>query len=169
MKYFELFDIPIQLSVNTKTLSDKFFSLSKKYHPDFYARDSVNNQAMALEKSSQINKAWHTFQNPDATIKYVLIEKGLMEEEEKYELPPDFLMEVMDVNEQLMDADDSTTAPKILATINQLQDEIYSPVSKIVENYQDDTVSQEELLQVKEYYYKKKYLDRIRRQLKGMA
>jgi len=33
------------------------------------------------------------------------------------------------------------------------------------ENYQEGITSEKELLQVKEYYYKKKYLDRIHKQL----
>jgi molecular chaperone HscB len=34
-----------------------------------------------------------------------------------------------------------------------------------VEHYQEGITSEKELLQVKEYYYKKKYLDRIKKQL----
>jgi molecular chaperone HscB len=49
--------------------------------------------------------------------------------------------------------------------INDLEKEIYEPVKEIVENYQEDHHSEKELLQVKEYYYKKKYLDRIKKQL----
>ena len=50
-----------------------------------------------------------------------------------------------------------------------MPEEIYEPVKEIVEHYQEGAVSEKELLQVKEYYFKKKYLDRIRQQLKGMA
>jgi molecular chaperone HscB len=166
MNYFELFDIPVSLRVNTAVLAKRFFELSKQYHPDYFANSDAAVQAEALEKSALLNKAWKTFQNPDETIKYVLLRKELLEEEEKYELPPDFLMEVLEINEQLMDAEESS---HLHAWINELQTEIYAPVKEIVENYQDSTVSREELLQVKEYYYKKKYLDRIRRQLAGMA
>ncbi len=169
MTYFELFEIPVQLKVNASALSKKFFELSRKFHPDFFANDTDDNQAEALEKSAILNKAWKTFQNTDATIKYVLIEKGLLEEEEKYELPPAFLMEVMDINEQLMDADDTEATKSIQQTIDNLQAEIYEPVAKIVEGYKEDLTTEKELLQVKEYYYKKKYLDRIRQQLAGMA
>ena len=105
MTYFELFGIPVQLKVDSNKLSGKFFELSKKYHPDYFVNEDQAAQDNALEKSAMLNKAWKTFQNPDATIKYVLLEKGLLEEEEKYELPPDFLMEVLEINEQLMDAD----------------------------------------------------------------
>jgi molecular chaperone HscB len=57
-----------------------------------------------LEITANLNKAFKTFQNSDDTIKYVLQLKGLLEEEEKYQLPPDFLMEVLEINEKLMDA-----------------------------------------------------------------
>ena len=146
----------------------ELFELSRKYHPDFFANDTDENQAEALEKSAILNKAWKTFQNSDATIKYVLIEKALLEEEEKYELPPAFLMEVMDINEQLMDADDAEATKNLQQTINDLQAEIYEPVAKTVEEYKEGVTTEVELLQVKEYYYKKKYLDRIRQQLAGM-
>jgi len=53
--------------------------------------------------------------------------------------------------------------------IDILQKEIYEPVQQVVENYQEGITSEEALLQVKAWYYKKKYLDRIWRQLNGMA
>ncbi len=170
MNYFELFDIPVQLKVNTASLSKKFFELSKKYHPDYFANSTEEEQADALERSAILNKAWKTFQNPDATIKYVLLEKELLEEEEKYQLPPDFLMEVLEINEQIMDAgDDPGLVSKLVTLTKNIQSEIYEPVKDIVENYKEGVTTKKELLQVKAYYYKKKYLDRIRQQLAGMA
>ena len=169
MNYFELFDIPVQLKVNTSLLSKKFFAMSKQFHPDYFASENEQVQAEALEKSALLNKAWKTFQHPDATIKYVLLEKGLLEEEEKYELPPDFLMEVLEINEVLMDADEPDVVTKLKPTIENLQSAIYEPVKEILENYKDGADTKKELLQVKEYYYKKKYLDRILKQLAGMA
>jgi len=162
MNYFELFDIPIQLKVNAASLSGKFFELSRKYHPDHFANENEQAQAEALEMSALLNKAWKTFQNPDASIKYVLQLKGLLEEEEKYELPPEFLMEVIEINEGLMD---DVIDPELEKKIITLQSEIYEPVKEIVESYQETAIADKELLQVKEYYFKKKYIDRIRLQL----
>ena len=169
MNYFELFEIPLQLKVDKNSLSPKFFDLSKKFHPDYFVKDGPEAQAEALEKSALLKKAFKTFQNPDETIKYVLHLKGLLEEEEKYELPGEFLMEVLEINEQLMDADDKNVASNIKSKIENLQMEIYEPVKEIVEHYQEGVTSEKELLQVKEYYYKKKYLRRIQRQLEGMV
>jgi molecular chaperone HscB len=167
MNYFELFEIPVQLKVDITPLHKKFFELSRKYHPDYFVNDNIDAQAESLEKSALLNKAYKAFKNPDETIKYVLQQKGLLEEEEKYELPPDFLMEVLEINEQLMDAEDSLATGNLQSAIETLQNEIYEPVEKIITNYQEGTTSEKELLQVKEYYYKKKYLDRIRHQLSG--
>ncbi len=162
MNYFELFDIPVQLKVYTGSLSKKFFELSKKYHPDYFANEDNKAQIEALEKSALLNKAWKTFQNPDETVKYVLQLKGLLQEDEKYELPPDFLMEVMEINEQLMDGGNRAA----LATkIKDLQSGIYEPVKNYIENYTEGITTEKELLQVKEYYYKKKYTDRIKKEL----
>ena len=111
-----------------------------------------------------VNKAFKIFSDTDETIKYILQLKGLLEEEEKYQLPSDFLMEVMELNEQLMDAQiekNENALIEIKSQISHFQTAIYEPVQQIMEHYQEDIVSEEELLQVKEYYFKKKYLKRI--------
>jgi molecular chaperone HscB len=169
MNYFDLFEIPVQLKIDKAVLHKKFIELSKKYHPDYFANATAEVQADVLERSALLNKALKTLQQPDETIKYVLIQKGLLQEEEKYELPPDFLMEMMDINEQLMDADNAAVVHTLRTAIDTLQTEIYAPVETIITDYEEGTTTEEELLQVKAYYYKKKYLARIRQQLVGKA
>jgi molecular chaperone HscB len=159
MNYFELFDIPVSLKVDKNSLAQKYFALQKKYHPDFFTQATEYEQAEALEQSSQINKALKVLKNDMETIKYVLQLKGLLEEEEKYQLPPVFLMEVMELNEELSESS--------AQQITELETQIYTPVKDIIENFKDSTTTTEELLQVKEYYYKKKYLQRILDRMDG--
>src|SRR5436190_623240 len=108
MNYFELFDIPMSLQVDKTELSKKYFELQKKYHPDFFSNAEEEKHMFALERSSMVNKEYKTFSDPDETIKYVLQIKNLLQEEEKYELPADFLTEMMELNEDLMDVEDSS-------------------------------------------------------------
>lgn len=168
MNYFELFEIPVSLKVDGKLLAKKYFELQKKYHPDYFSTASEEVQADVLEKAAQVNKAFKTFKNPDETIKYVLLEKGLLEEEEKYQLPPGFLMEMMDLNEQLaetaLDSDDNLAEVK--QSMENAETEIYLPVQAIIENYKEGKTTEADLLKVKEYYYKKKYLNRLKEQVK---
>jgi molecular chaperone HscB len=160
MNYFDLFSIPVTLAPNRSLLTKKYFELQKKYHPDFFTQDDEEGQANALEMSSAINKAYKVLQQPDATLKYVLQLKGLLEEEEKYPLPPDFLMEVMELNERL---DDDNAAAKV----QQFENDIYAEVKSIIDNYDDSSISEKELLQLKDYYFKKKYLQRILERING--
>ena len=166
MTYFELFDIPVSLKPDQQMLPARFFELSRKFHPDYHVNLPPREQAEVLEKAALLNKAFRTLKDQDATIKYVLMLKGLLEEEEKYALPPEFLMEVMDLNEQLMDLD-GLNREVLGENVKKLQQEIYEPVQEIVEHYQEAVTGQKELLQVKEYYFKKKYLQRILDRIAG--
>ena len=159
MNHFELFDLPVSLKTDTSKLALKYFELQKKYHPDFFAQATEHEQQQALEISSQLNKALKILKNEDETIKYVLQLKGLLEEEEKYQLPMAFLMEMMELNEKLS-ADSAQQ-------INALETELYSEVKPIIESYDDAHATNTDLLKLKEFFYKKKYLQRILDRLEG--
>jgi molecular chaperone HscB len=164
MNYFELYELPVSLSPDKNAVKRKFYELSRKYHPDFFGNADAADQAEALERSSMVNKAFKVFNNNDETIKYVLQLKGVLQEEEKYQLPPDFLMEMMEINEELTDAKsekDPEKISKVQHTISNIQNEIYEPVKNDIEGYTEGVSTEEALLRVKEYYFKKKYLNRI--------
>jgi len=167
MNYFELFEMPISLTVDKKYTQDKYFELQKKYHPDFFSNENEEEQDAVLEKSSMINKAYKLFQNENETMKYVLQLKNLLEDEEKYQLPPEFLAEMMELNESLMDVDDSSLE-EAQTKISQLEKHLYDKVQNIFEYYSEDNTTGEQLMQVKDYYYKKKYLNRILERLEGI-
>lgn len=153
MNYFELFDLPISLTIDKANLAKKYFELQKRYHPDFFTQSDEGEKELALEKSANINKALKILKDKDSILKYVLQLKGLLEEEEKYQLPPDFLMEVMELNENL--SDESSAA------ITAFENDIHTTVKEIIEHYEDASITTSDLLKVKEYYFKKKYLQRI--------
>ncbi len=170
MNYFELFEIPVSFKVNKDTIQKKYFELSRKYHPDYFVNGTVDEQNEALQASAMLNKAYKVFSREGDTIKYTLILKGLLEEEEKYTLNPSFLMEMMEINEQWAEAKMSAdeVQQKVLRSIIEKKENIIrNPVQNILERYVDGETPQEELLKVKDYYFKKKYLERLYRQMDG--
>ena len=68
-------------------------------------------------------------------------------------------MEIMELNEQAME--EQSAIASVQSTVANIQNEIYGPVKAIIEHYKEGVTTREELLQVKEYYFKKKYLNRI--------
>ena len=160
MTHFELFQLPVTFIIDSTSLPKKYFELQRQFHPDRFAQSSEAEQENALQLSAQINKAFKILKDPDETIKYVLQLKNLLEEEEKYQLSPDFLMNVMELNEEM----ENGMTDNIQAKIEQLKKELYTDVEAIITNYKEAITTEKELLQVKEYYFKKKYLDRLIRQ-----
>jgi molecular chaperone HscB len=164
MNYFELFELPVGFTVDQALLKRQFYVLSRKYHPDFFTLSGPAEQAEVLEKSSMVNKGYKTFLQPDLTMQYLLQLKGLVEPEEKYPLSPVFLGEVMEINEQLMElemAPDLAELNKVETATNELLKTIYHDVEGTMAGYQEGITPEKALLPVKDYYYQKKYLQRI--------
>lgn len=159
MNYFELFGLPVSIKIDKSKLAQQYFALQKKYHPDFFANSTEHEQDEALEISSQLNKALKIFKDEDQIIKYILQLKNLSEDDEKYQLPPEFLMEMMELNEEL--------STESAGEIDKLEQQLYGEVQEIIDNYDDATVTEADLLKLKDYFYKKKYLQRILDRLDG--
>ncbi|MBC7934591.1 MAG: Fe-S protein assembly co-chaperone HscB [Rhizobacter sp.] len=156
MNYFELFGFTEAPIIDKKLLAEKYFALQRQNHPDFFTQSNEADQEEALQQSASINKAFTTFQNEDKTIEYFLQVKGIVETDEKYPLPNDFLMEMMDINETLDEKDGVTVTGELSA----IEKEMYAAIAPIIQNpaLHHDADS---LQQLKLYYYKKKYIQRI--------
>jgi molecular chaperone HscB len=160
MNYFELFGLPIGLQVDAAKLRQAYMELQRTSHPDKFTQSSTEEQETALEKSAIANKAFTLLNNKELVLPYVLEVMGYMEADEKYALSPNFLMEMMDLNEAWMDADSEAAKSNVTEQVKTIQNAIYTPVKAILEG-NSINITKEAMLQVKEYYYKKKYLDRI--------
>ncbi|MFT3981490.1 MAG: Fe-S protein assembly co-chaperone HscB [Ferruginibacter sp.] len=156
MNYFELFGFEPAPVVDKSVLSARYFELQKQHHPDFFSQATEAEKENALQLSAAINKAFITFQNEEKTVEYFLQYKGIIAEGEKYQLPPAFLMEMMELNETL-DEKDGVEISAEMAAIDQA---ISGEVKPVLDNpsLHNDPASLEKL---KEWYYKKKYLQRI--------
>ena len=161
MNYFALFGLPIGFQVDTNKLRAAFMDIQRASHPDKFAQSNAYEQEEALERSALANKGFSLLNNKDQIMPYVLELKGIIDLDEKYALSPAFLMEMMELNEAWIEADDETAKQSILSQIKAIQDEILEPIKSYLEMDQIDSISQEAMLQIKEYYYKKKSLDRI--------
>ena len=155
MNYFELFDLKVAPVVDRNNISKKYIELQKKFHPDFYTKENEADKEFAMEQSADINKGYKIFSNKDNTIEYFLKLKGVIGADEKFTLPPDFLMEMMELNEGF---DDNKNIEK---QIEQFENELEESISILLVPETKIELNQKQLQDLKMYYYKKKYLKRI--------
>ena len=161
MNYFELFGLPIAFKADPNQLRTAFMNIQRASHPDKFVQGTEMEQDLALEQSAMANKGFSLLSNTEKMLPYVLEITGHIHPDEKYNLAPDFLMEMMELNEAWMDADTPEQKQGLLDQINTLKNDIYSPIKAYLEANSIDDIPQEAMLQIKDYYYKKKYLDRI--------
>lgn len=172
MNYFEFFDLPIAFKLDEAQLKQRFYANSKQYHPDFYTLESAEKQAKILELSTLNNQAYRTLSDFDKRMEYILNLKNVLAEEGKNDIPKDFLLEMMDINESLMELEfdfDEDNYQAVLQQIENQEKEIYTEAAAVIENYEDKNTAIEELSVVKDYFLKKKYLLRIRENLSKFA
>jgi molecular chaperone HscB len=174
MDYFQFYDIPLSFNPDQTMVKKKFYELSKTYHPDFYISESDEKQQEVLEKSTLNNKAYQTLSNSAKLLPYILELKGVLVDGEKYNLPQSFLMEMMEVNEALMelefDADEESiikATEDVVAMESTLTQELTLAVTQFdIAAENQKTIA---LNQIKDIYYRKKYLLRIRESIDKFA
>ena len=171
MNYFEFYGIPESFKIDQALLKKKFYELSKLYHPDFYANEDETRQQEILELSTINNKAYHALGDPAKRLEYILKLHDLVSEVATPQLPADFLMEMMDINERLMEVDDATHLAAITAETLAIEGDMNEELAKLTEDYEhlDDIAKESRLIEIANIYYKQKYLLRIKESLSTFA
>lgn len=173
MTYFEFFDLPVSFQVDSAALQKRFYQNSRQYHPDFHTLADAAEQDRMLELSTLNNQAWKTLSDPDRRIRYVLEIKGLLGDETvQPALPQDFLMEMMDINEGLMELEfdfDTERYTATLQALESLENELETGIQPLLTAWTDTDGTEDQLLQVRDFFLKKRYLLRIRENLSKFA
>jgi len=171
--YFELYHMPVTFHPDQVEIKSTFYELSRLYHPDRFAQAGGEELAKALRMAAMNNEAYKTLKSPDATMAYILKMNNLLEDEEKYALPPAFLMEMMDINEAVSEYEiDPKNLDARQMAINSLDEqmELWEDATRLlVEKFDQGDKSKELLLQIKDQYFRKKYLLRIKERIDRFA
>jgi len=167
MDYFEFYHLPVSFNPDMKLVKQQFYALSKQYHPDFYINESAEKQEEVLELATVNNKAYQILSDPEKRIHYILELKGMLTEGESYSLPQEFLLEMMEVNEALMELQfepDAVQLDAIKKEVTLIDGNIQGELDKLITAFdgKDKAQQQATLAAIKDLYYRKKYLRRIK-------
>jgi molecular chaperone HscB len=107
--YFSVFGLKPRLNVDLPALEHEFHRLSRKLHPDRFARALENEKEWSLADTALLNDAYRTLKDPLRRTEYLLKLEGAEIGEEHSgkdridpsRVPADLLEEVFDLNMQL--------------------------------------------------------------------
>ena len=107
-EYFQFFDLPEELNIDLADLEKRYYALSRKWHPDRFARKGEAERAEAEQNTALLNDAYRTFRDPVRRAEYVLSHHGLAAAQQS--APPDLLEEVFELNMALEEIRDGDTS-----------------------------------------------------------
>src|SRR6476646_10773549 len=102
--YFSFMGLPRRLTLDPAELEQRFRTLSRQFHPDFFYNATPAERRASLERSSYLNDAYRTLRQPISRIEYLLKLEGLGASgpsEASKQVPPGLLEEVFALNEEL--------------------------------------------------------------------
>ena len=98
--YFELFDLPLDYKVNQALLAERYRAAQKAVHPDRHTHSSEADRRAAMQLATLVNTANLTLKDGLKRALYML-ELRQVSIQENPELPPEFLMQQIELREEL--------------------------------------------------------------------
>jgi molecular chaperone HscB len=109
--FFSVFGLAPRLNLDLPALEHEFHRLSRKLHPDRFARALENEKQWSLADTALLNDAYRTLKNPLSRTEYLLKLLGAeigesaaadgKDRKDPSKVPADLLEEVFDLNMQL--------------------------------------------------------------------
>ncbi|MEM1356349.1 MAG: Fe-S protein assembly co-chaperone HscB [Planctomycetota bacterium] len=109
---FQLMGLPAVYGLDLGVLEQRFLAESARHHPDRFT-DPID-QAEAAERMSALTLAYRTLKDPEQRANALLALLGGPAKEDDPSLPPDLLMEVMEVREEMEVAADRGDASELV-------------------------------------------------------
>ncbi len=118
--YYLFFEVPEQFWPDMDTLRERYYQNVRRFHPDQYASDETGKERSLLV-SAMNNRAWKCLSDFESRVKYLLMRRGLANEDDRSALPQEFLMDMLDLNDEVMSdsVEERESAVKKLEVLEQ--------------------------------------------------
>lgn len=119
--FFLLFGLPESFELDDETLSLRYRDLQRQVHPDRYASAPEPERRLSVQLAARINEGYGVLRSPLARARYLLELRGHPLDDTDTRMEPEFLMEQMELRDQL---DDVRSAADPFAALEQIRGSI---------------------------------------------
>ncbi|MFT3777238.1 MAG: Fe-S protein assembly co-chaperone HscB [Ottowia sp.] len=131
---FELFDVPARFAQDSGAVDARWKALQREAHPDRFAAQGPAAQRVAMQWSARINEAHRRLKDPMRRAAYLCELHGApIDAERNTAMPPEFLMQQMELREALDEADDAASMEKIDQQSASLRRELLSKIERQID------------------------------------
>ncbi|CAL8262120.1 unnamed protein product [Boreogadus saida] len=112
--HFQILNSPHSFTLDTQKLQKTYLQLQRTLHPDNFSQNTKEEQQHSEDQSALLNKAYRTLLKPLSRGLYMLELEGMaLEEGSDSGADPSFLMELMELNEAVEEAQTPEEAGRI--------------------------------------------------------
>ena len=172
MNYFQLFNLPAKFDLDLTELGSRYLKLQKQFHPDQHSSGSERDKLLAVQHTANINDAYHSLKQPLLRAEHLLALRGLkISHEQRSFTDPLFLMQQMELREQLAEIDQSNDPDSVIDSIDeQLQQQKKVLQQQLAKALDAETTEQDQLAadlirKLKFFYKLQQELELIAQQL----
>ncbi|XP_074651123.1 iron-sulfur cluster co-chaperone protein HscB-like [Tubulanus polymorphus] len=148
--YFDVMRLERSFVLDTQELISKKRHLQKELHPDRYGQKTDIEQNLSIQQSTLVNEAFKTLSEPLSRGLYLLGLHGESIEEGSTEMKPDFLMEIMEINEDISAIETDAEAVALNKNNKSAMENLIGKITKAFNA--EDILLAKELLARLQYY-----------------
>lgn len=116
--HFELFGLEPGFRVDQSALAGRYRELQKVLHPDRFVTGSERERRLSVQSASLVNEAFRTLRDPLLRARYLLSLQGTGTDDNQTTTDAEFLMEQMELREELADVRTAVDPMSALAGVS---------------------------------------------------
>src|SRR5688500_9730774 len=132
--HFELFGLAPAFALESEALERSYRKIQSQVHPDRFAHAGDAERRASLQWTTRVNEAFQTLKNPVTRARHLLELQGVdVAFETNTAMPPEFLMQQMELRESLesaVDAKDPARLDVLRADLRRSRSELEKEIAR---------------------------------------
>jgi len=136
--HFELFGLAPAFGLETEALERSYREIQSQIHPDRFAHAGAAERRASLQWTTRVNEAYRTLKDPVQRAKHVLELHGVdVAFETNTAMPPEFLMQQMELREALEEAKDAAQLDDLRKQLRSSRASLESEIAEAIDAKKD--------------------------------
>jgi molecular chaperone HscB len=140
--HFELFGLDPAYALETDALERSYREIQSRVHPDRFAHAGDAERRASLQWTTRVNEAYRTLKDPVQRARHILELHGVdVAFETNTAMPPEFLMQQMELRETLEEAKDAEALDALRSDLKRENQSLEKAIAEAIDVKKDYTAA----------------------------
>ena len=136
--HFELFGLSASFALDKEALEKAYLEIQSQVHPDRFAHAGDAERRASLQWTTRVNEAYRTLKDPVQRARHLLELHGVdVAFETNTAMPPEFLVQQMELRETLEDAKDAAALDALRSNLRKQKRQLVESIAEAIDGKKD--------------------------------